>query len=128
MDHKDPNGLTRRENKRKVGGVLDTLITVDGRPSSIRSEGRGALNPFHTYGYTIVKVIKEVMEDFELDFFQQRLLFDELEWIFECSECNVGQTVLKYVVENGFEINVSHDKIELKSVGYCTDCLRRSAP
>ncbi|KAL6898612.1 hypothetical protein GGI43DRAFT_384902 [Trichoderma evansii] len=115
------NSLTRQENERIVRRVLEAQIRIGGRYSSIRNKGR-ARNLETQDGYAIVKAIKEVIEDNRLDRFQGAMLFAELGWEFECSECHVVKDLSGYVEANSFEIKVTENEFKLKSVGCCLSC------
>ncbi|KAH8124648.1 hypothetical protein LI328DRAFT_142013 [Trichoderma asperelloides] len=108
------NRLTRQENERIVRRVLDTKIRIGGKSSSIRNKGR-ARNLDTNDGYAIVKAIKEVIEDNRLDVIQEGMLFAELDWRFECSECHVVKDLSGYVETNSFEIKVTDNEFKLKS-------------
>ncbi|PTB37132.1 uncharacterized protein TrAFT101_010865 [Trichoderma asperellum] len=115
------NRLTRQENERIVRRVLDTKIRIGGKSSSIRNKGR-ARNLDTNDGYAIVNAIKEVIEDNRLDVIQEGMLFAELDWRFECSECHVVKDLSGYVEANSFEIKVTDNDFKLKSVGCCMSC------
>lgn len=116
--------LAQQENEQIVRRVLETKIRIGGRHSSIRNKGR-ARNLETEDGYAIVKAIKEVMEDYRLNRFQEAILFTELRWEFECGECHVAKDISGYVEGNSFEIKITEDDFKLESVGCCLSCDER---
>lgn len=124
MDQIDENGLTRRKNERKVNKFLDTELWVGETRQPIRVAGKEAVDRRNPYGYESVKFICDAMNDFELDDFQKRIVFDELKWLFMCKTCNVGKEASRFKSPNPFDIKVQKDFISLESLDACKKCRR----
>jgi hypothetical protein len=124
MDRLDRNGRTRQENERKVNKFLNTTVWIGSRRSSIRREGRNAIDQRERSGYNMLIAILDTLDNTELDFFQQKMVFNELGWIFKCKQCNVGQAASEFISTNRFQIHVNDTEIIFESVGPCKDCMR----
>ncbi|KAM0449822.1 hypothetical protein ACHAPV_006992 [Trichoderma viride] len=124
MDHMDPNGRTREENERIVNRILDIKLWVGDKRKSIRKAGKRAVDRRSASGYDTINFIMDAMKEYGLDYFQNRMVFDELEWLFMCKQCNVGQEASQFISTNTFQIQVYENVISLESVGPCKDCMR----